>query len=252
MTSLPRVQRFVPPDPDKQAAVAADLARVREEFVAARLAAEPARRKAIADGPQVRDIDAALACGCSCHPRPADSTHHDGGMSCPCQLTDEQRAASREEFLAALASLTQEEESFQNDLQERVARAADRLQVDVRYLGGAAPFVIRGVADGRGFYLRERHDLWSVVIAPDDDPGADPWGLDHRVPVIEVASGASDSLEIGGRFDHVHALEVAVEAVRLFLLRRSCAHVNAQRFCPDCGVQTTQAAAWQVHVRTDD
>lgn len=236
---------------EQQAEWAAEAAKMRADHAANKTAQEPARRAALAAGPTLRDLEAAVDCVCSCHPRPADMRLHDGGISCPCQLTDEERAESLEELLGLLSEASIGRESYETEMRRRADEAAARLGAEVRGIGGAAPFVIRGVVDGRGFYLRERHDLWSVVIAPDDEPLADPWSRDREVPVIEVASGESVALEKEGVFDAVHALEVAVNAVKLFLLRRSCSHENAARFCPVCGVEMSQADAWRIEARRD-
>ena len=251
MTNLPRVEKSIPVSAEQQATWAAEAAKMRADHVARQLAEEPARRAAIAAGPALRDLEAAVTCFCSCHPRPADPRLHEGGVSCPCQLTDAERAESLESLRGVLSESSAVQESYDSDMRRRAHDAALRLQVELRDIGGAAPFVVRGVADGRGFYLRERHDLWSVVSAPEDDPSADPWSRDHKVPVIEVASGDSRSLEQDGVFDPVYAFEVAVNAVRLFLLRRSCAHENAGRFCPACGVEVSQADAWRIEARRD-
>lgn len=251
MTNLPRVEKPVPVSAEQQALWAAEAAKMRADHAASQLAEEPARRAAIAAGPALRDLEAAVTCFCSCHPRPADPRLHEGGVSCPCQLTDAERAESLESLRGVLSESSEAQESYETEMRRRVDEAATRLGAEIRDIGGAAPFVIRGVVDGRGFYLRERHDLWSVVIAPDDDPLSDPWARDREVPVIEVASGESATLEKEGVFDPVHALEVAVNAVRIFLLRRSCQHENAVRFCPDCGVDVAQADAWRIEARRD-
>jgi len=249
MNTVPRVRQWAPLPAEKQTELADEARKIRESFAAAKVAQEPARRAVVATGPTLRDVEAAVDCVCSCHPRPADPGLHAGGAACPCQLTDEERSESLEELLVVLTETAFSEPSRESDLRSDADETAARLGVEVREIGGAAPFVIRGVVDGRGFYLRERHDLWSVVIAPDDDPLADPWVLDRSVPVIEVVSGDSGALEQEGVFDPVHALEVAVNAVRLFLLRRSCAHELAARFCPVCGVETVQADAWRIEAR---
>jgi hypothetical protein len=251
VTNLPRVEKPVPVSAEQQALWAAEAAKMRADHAASQLAEEPARRAAIAAGPALRDLEAAVTCFCSCHPRPADPRLHEGGVSCPCQLTDAERAESLESLRGVLSESSEAQESYETEMRRRVDEAATRLGAEIRDIGGAAPFVIRGVVDGRGFYLRERHDLWSVVIAPDDDPLSDPWARDREVPVIEVASGESATLEKEGVFDPVHALEVAVNAVRIFLLRRSCAHDKAGRFCPACGVEVAQADAWRIEARRD-
>lgn len=241
----------MPASAEQQAEWAAEAARMRADHVASKAAQEPARRAALAAGPSLRDVEAAVACSCSCHPSPADQRLHEGGAACPCQLTNEERAESLEKLLVSLSETGVGQESYETEMRLRADEVAERLGIELRDIGGAAPFVIRGVVDGRGFYLRERHDLWSVVIAPDDDPAADPWTLDRSVPVIEVASGASSDLEQDGIFEPAHVLEVAVDAVRLFQLRRSCTHENAARFCPTCGVAMSQADAWRIEARRD-
>lgn len=249
--SIPRIEQYLPPTPEEQEGMQDEIAKLRTDLAAARIAQEPARRAALAAGPQLRDLEAAVACGCSCHPRPADLNLHQGGVACPCQLTAEERKESFNDLLGILSEASASEASYESDMRRRADEAAQGLNVEIREIGGGAPFVIRGVVDGRGFYLRERHDLWSVVISPDDDPLLDPWTLDRSIPVIEVASGDSVALERDAVFDPVYALEIAVNAVRIFLLRRSCRHENAARFCPDCGVEMSQADAWRIEARRD-
>lgn len=225
---------------------------MRARLAADRAAQEPARRALLVSGPTLKDLEAAVACGCSCHPRPADLGLHAGGVSCPCQQTDSERAELLEQVLSVLRDGGTEGTVGDSSSRVLAEEVAARLGVELREIGGGAPFVVRGVVDGRGFYLRERHDLWSVVIAPDDDPLADPWVLDRSFPVIVVASGEIGALETDGVFDPVHAFVVAVDAVRLFLLRRSCNHVDAVRFCPTCGVELVRAESWRIEARRED
>lgn len=106
---------------------------------------------------------------------------------------------------------------------------------------GMAPFVITGVVEGRFFYLRERHDVYRVAMAPDDDPLADIWKNYDRAD-ITVATGVSDDfLDEQGTFAALAAFRLAVNAVRVALRRRNCVHQTAEGtwFCPDCGVQLT-------------
>ncbi|MGH3444566.1 MAG: hypothetical protein ACRDPB_04250, partial [Nocardioidaceae bacterium] len=66
----------------------------------------------------------------------------------------------------------------------------------------AAPFVITGRVDGRGFYLRERHGSYTVTVASDDDPGADPWGRPADQMTLDIAEGdESDLLDSNGGTD---------------------------------------------------
>lgn len=247
MSPVPYVHRWVPPT-DAEMEETRRQQQLSARLDAARVASEPARRKALAAGPVLRDLPAALDCSCACHPRPADPALHDGGASCVCQMTRAERAARLQDLFAAFRD--DEHVDHVERERRRVEAAATRLGVHLDEVGGAAPFVVRGRVDGRGFYLRERHDRWRVVIAADGDPTEDPWSAPAAAATIVVAEGVSDELEDGDRFDQVRAVEVAVGAVRLFLLRRSCTHDRAARFCPACGVEMADAAAWRL--RSDD
>ncbi|SDX57128.1 hypothetical protein SAMN05660209_00732 [Geodermatophilus africanus] len=121
--------------------------------------------------------------------------------------------------------------------QALAARAAE-LGVRARIAVDGAPFVLAGTVDGRGFYLRERHGLWRVTIAPDEDPGVDPWTAGPSVPTLDIADGDADRLLVKGGFDVTRALDVAGGAVRSFLRQQACAHgraLSGDRFCPVCG-----------------
>lgn len=247
VNAIPHINRWTPPTAEEQAAARAETARMRAEHDAARAAARPLKAVMLAAGPALRDPEAALDCMCSCHPRPADTGLHDGGTTCGCQLTKSERVAAFNELLQVLHEVSEDEESDADSLQQRADEAATRLGIELDHIGGYAPFVIRGRVDGRGFYLRERHDMWRVVLAPDESPEADPWSADPEMTTITVASGDSDEFTVDGYFDPIVALECAVDAARLFLLRRRCDHATAQRFCPVCGVETAHAARWRIH-----
>ena len=52
---------------------------------------EMARRQLLeVESGNVRDLDAAATCECSCHPRTGDPNRHGGGL-CQCQWTDHER-----------------------------------------------------------------------------------------------------------------------------------------------------------------
>jgi hypothetical protein len=248
--SVPYIRQWTPPSPDRQAALRAENEARRAEFAARRAAEAPARRAVLETGPPLRDIDVAMGCSCGCHPRPASVEVHDGGTTCPCQRTPAERKAALARFFAASAEVGEKLAEHNAQRDARVAEAVERLDVELFSLGGAAPFVIRGRVDGRGFFLRERHDVWRVEIAADDTPDVDPWTLPATDATIVVASGDSDDLCVDGRFDEVRALCVAVDSVRLFLLRRDCAHDGAARFCPHCGVDVADADRWRLHTAT--
>jgi hypothetical protein len=246
----PHVRRFVPPSEEEAARLRAGFERRRAEMDAARVAGRPARRAAVLAGPALRDADAAVDCLCGCHPRPAEVDLHDGGRSCPCQLTDAERAEQRRAWLASwgeLAANVDDDEQSESEQAAAFADAAAALGVEARIRAWAAPFVIVGLCDGRGFYLRERHGSYRVVIAPDDDPGSDPWAAAPTDPSIDVAAGDENELADHGAFSPATALRVAVEAVRSALARNACVHrrVDAEPYCPSCGVRIDEADAWR-------
>lgn len=225
----------------------ADLERERSAQEAFAAANRARQRALLSVGDSVRDIEAALACQCSCHPRV--SAIHGGGATCPCQLSSEERAERVEEAFKILLTL-REPDDERSEREATFAACAAALGVEIRSYGGMAPFTIHGVVDGRAFWFRERHDLWRVEIAPDEQPLADLEQV-HAFSVIVVGEGGSEDLEQGNAFD-VAALQVACDAVRLFLLRRECVHEThllggaAARFCGACGVEIASATRWRV------
>lgn len=199
----------------------------------------------------VRDIEAAMACGCSCHPTVADL--HRGGATCPCQLTAEERQAKRAAALAELTRISeaqsQQYEQTRHARDSAIRTRAEELDVVVTSWGGMAPYVLRGVVDGRAFFLRERHDMWRVEIAGDDRPDIDPW-TDRDGDSIVVAEGVSDVFDHAvneGTFFDVAILDTAVSAVRSFLQRRSCPHDRAETYCPRCGVAMSRRDVWRTY-----
>lgn len=133
---------------------------------------------------------------------------------------------------------------------ERFAAHAAALGVTATVVHPAEPFVITGVVDGRGFYLRERCDLYRVTVASDQEAAADPWSLPADRLMLDIASGGIEDLcGPDGQFDKTLALSVAVDAVRTFLHRRSCRHLGLRgagvEFCATCGVRLTEAHVWR-------
>lgn len=246
----PHVHRFVPPSEDEAAEARAEHERRRAERETAREAARPARVAAISAGPPLRDVEAAVDCMCSCHPRPADPDRHGGGHSCPCQETEAERSTRMEslrELLNELAGDHAAQERHFEAQQDLVATEAKALGVEARIEVWGAPHVLVGVCDGRAFYLRERHGSYRVTIAPDDAPGSDPWVAEPTETSIDIAAGDDHELEDDAGLSWVVALRVAVGAVRTASARNACAHrrVGSEPYCPTCGVRIDEAAAWR-------
>lgn len=243
----PIARRLVPLTEAERAEHAAEAARRRAEVAAARTAGEPARRAAILAGPPLRDVDAAVACRCSCHPRPADPDRHDGGATCSCQLTPEERRQIRDELFADLPDDGGYWDEVHGRLEADLAAEAAALGVEATLTATFAPFVITGTCDGRAFYLRERHGSYRVTIATDDDPTADPWRAEASVPSIDVAGGDEHELCDADGLSGAVALRAAVDAVRTTLARSRCTHrTDAGPYCPGCGVALVEADAWRL------
>lgn len=130
-----------------------------------------------------------------------------------------------------------------------LAAEADVLRVSARIEVWAAPFVIVGSCDGRGFYLRERHGSYRVTIAGNDDPSSDPWKAEPTETSIDVAAGDEAELRDNhGVESAAVSLRVAVAAVRTTVARDTCPHaiVTNGPYCPTCGVLLADAGHWQL------
>ncbi|CAN5700209.1 hypothetical protein BH18ACT2_BH18ACT2_09220 [soil metagenome] len=234
-------------DAEEVAAARADADRARRVRADARLAAAPARRAAIATGPALRDIAAAVDCHCACHPHPADLDLHDGGSTCGCQLTPQERRAQWDTVMGSWPKPTNEELRERAVAEAAFAEAAAELDVTAHVELSMCPFVIVGNCDGRGFYLRERHGEWRVTIAGEGEPAVDPWGSTPDRLTIDVAAGDEGELvDADGRFSDVAALRIAVGCVREAVLRDACAHDgDSGTYCCACGVPMAEAMAWR-------
>ncbi|MGH3721544.1 MAG: hypothetical protein ACRDRI_22395 [Pseudonocardiaceae bacterium] len=242
-----RRRQLLPPSPQEQARRAEETAAWRVERARRDAERRPARLAAVRAGPPVRDPDAAADCRCGCHPKPADPELHDGGLACGCQLTAEERKQAWAEFAEQLDGMGVNAGIKTGEAE--LARHAQELGVSARWRLVAAPFVITGNVDGRGFYLRERHGSYCVTIAPDDDPAADPWELPAERTTLDIADGEDEDFTgPDGCVDVARALTVAVHAVRTFLARRECEHQQPtdprQLFCSWCGIRLAEADEW--------
>ncbi|GCD19292.1 hypothetical protein CTKZ_08540 [Cellulomonas algicola] len=118
-----------------------------------------------------------------------------------------------------------------------ITDAARRLGVDARQLIPAAPWVITGTVDDRAFYMRERGDQYTIVIASDEEPTVQPWGRpDARA--ITVRTGDADDIYIGTPPDYGRAMDFIVGVIRQHLRRASCPHPHrsGDRYCAACGI----------------
>lgn len=229
------------PDPS----VVGDVDALRQKVEQDRQAAAPARRAALDAGPALRDSDAADACLCSCHPRGEDRALHDGGVSCPCQQSPQERSASRERLFAVLAELSAAQDVRAQAEQAAVAAAAADLGLAQVSAGGAAPYQVEGVCDGLFFVLRERHGQFDVRV-PDEQAGPDADPREAQVGYYRIAAGDAEQL-YGDRDDLARPVYVAARAVRRYLARLSCTHAHTpagSRVCCGCGMELVDAARW--------
>lgn len=118
-----------------------------------------------------------------------------------------------------------------------------RLDVSARWV--LWPVLIGGEVDGRGFYLHHPSGSpYEVAIAPDEDPTTPHWEWEPGHPPTVIASGPINDLCGGhGGVDQFVTLDVAVDAVRRYLLRASCEHETPRspdhRYCGRCGTRIT-------------
>lgn len=181
------------------------------------------------------DAEAAARCECACHPRPGGRIHPDG--TCPCQLTAQEREERRTALEQALEAVHSENAQLSAQRELTLAQVAGELGVEAAEEVPAAPWVITGVVDGRGFYMRERWDAYSIVIAPDDRPGLDVWSAIGEPGLLVHEGTVSDLLDPGGQIDYRVALPFVVDVIRSELRRRTCPHPSGpgDQFCPRCG-----------------
>ena len=237
MTIEGRPQHWTPPSEEEQAASRDRIGAYRRKREVAAERSAPVRRRLLETGPPLRDVDAALACHDSCHPTVDVTDHHQGGTTCTCQQSEEERAEHRRRFFEDrpridLGTRWQEQRADAD-------RVAAELGVEVEQIGGLAP-QITATVDGRSFSLRARHEVFSLVLAPEHDPGLftggdSCWGVGE----IEIATGDED--ELGS---WAEALAFCVRRVRDHLRQRGCDHVLASesgattfRFCPRRGAR---------------
>ena len=216
----------------------ADAARERAERVAG-------RRLLLQCVPgDLRDLDAAAECECSCHPQPGRPATHPGEM-CVCQLSAAELEARRDRGKVALGQLREMFKPVQEQHARELAEAAERLQVQVQQILPGAPWVLVGAVDGRRFSLRERWGEWTLTIAPADDPDLDPWGAPESAAAITIASGSDTDLYIGTPPDYGKAVTFVVATIRAYLRRQTCPHPHsaADRYCPACGIPLVDEAA---------
>ncbi len=180
------------------------------------------RRRLLEAGPPLRDVDAALACHDSCHPRVDTTDRHWGGTTCACQRTEEELAEGRRRFLEDWPGL--DLGTRWEDERAEADRIADDLGVQIRQIDGLAPFQITATVDGRSCYLRTRHEFFSLVLAPEHDPALFT-DADARSGVgeVEIATGDEDGL--GPSW--AASLMFCVRRVRDHLRQQGCYHVVA-------------------------
>lgn len=238
----PKIRQLIKPTSEEEATRSLLWETERAQRDQARANQRPYRRAVLELGPLLRNIDAAVDCFCGCHPRPAQLETHDGGTTCPCQLNETERQQQWDELFSTPWEPDPDEIEHERLRDVAFQETAERLNVQAHVAVSAAPFVISGIVDGRAFYMRERHGHYRVTIAHDDNPLVDPWTSDAAIPTIDIAAGSEAEFYDGtATFREDIALTTTVNSIRIYLLRRDCAHEpptdHAHRFCRQCGIQ---------------
>ena len=236
----PKVRQLVRPSPEDQATRSQEWDIEQAQRDQKRINERPRRRAVIELGPPLRDIDAAVECHCGCHPRPAELETHDGGVLCACQQTPAEREA-----------LWNEIEDFEPDPElveeqrmrtEELEHEATRLGVQANVRVEAFPFVIGGVVDQRGFYMRERSGSYRITIASDDTPLDDPWSSDAEVPTIDIAVGSeAEFRDETGTPSQTLARQITVQSIRT-IFSAATAHTKHPPTPPTVSVGTAASS----------
>lgn len=181
---------------------------------------------------ELRDVEAALACQCTCHLRrfgqPADD-FHDGGATCSCQMTSDQRRAARDDWLAELdrfhASAAGKALAVSTRrAREQAAAEASRLGMSITIESQFVPLAISGTMRDTTFWFRERRGSWRLHV--DGPEGA------------EIASGVSDPTP-------ADAVALIFDHLDRYRRGRNCEHaVTAPDdvFCRHCGQRRIRPA----------
>lgn len=191
------------------------------------------RRKLLETGPPLPNVEEALKCNCTCHPRPADPMLHNGGTTCGCQYTEEENKIRTEKTLKSLRKIWKNNNFDSDELFTKAKEYSDSLNIKLDSYGGVAPFVITGNIDGYNFYLRERHGYYRIVVAGEDDPHSDVW-RDQPVDALVVGEGSEH--ELGSTYEDVEtSISLIANTIRTFLAQKECSHILGNNYCPSCG-----------------
>ena len=225
-----------------------------------------ARAEAVLDGFFLhRHRESDDVCSCDCHPRLAETDHHDYGSNCPCQQTAEERKASFDGWMAEMDAYWGSPEGQAIRARELAEEAAlqnwlvGRPGVVITSHGGWAPEQWRGSVDHHSFYFRERHDHWRIELdlGPsgrfchvwkggdlDDEDNMELREIDEGDVIAEGTTG----VDLYGRtpLERAHFI---VDTIRAHLRRQACTvHVDRRddlevllaeplEWCPVCGVR---------------
>lgn len=206
----------------------------------------------------LRDVEAALDCFCSCHQRKfgefankgytiGDTYHeplHQGGATCKCQWTEEEREEKRKEFREVLNDIhKRQEESGLNAARQRDRETAEDLALangfsEYKFLSSACPLQFEGTYKGDYVYFRERHERWRLQRDP-EKPDQSEW------PGTVIARGDEADIRpdegwIEGEGDGpvTKAVKTALERLDAHERATGCTHIRATEddvFCRDCG-----------------
>lgn len=190
----------------------------------------------------LRDLDAAAECGCGCHPQVGRRVH--GDALCPCQMSQGELRAWQEQTSSQLVAARAEFTPIREMNEASLAAAASEHGVRASEESPGAPWIIRGLVDGRAFYMRERWDRYIIAMAAADRDDVDPWGSRADSGSLTIQTGTLDELDSDGQVDYAKALSVIVGAIRSHQRRVACTHRHGSgdRYCSACGLALVDPA----------
>ena len=186
-----------------------------------------------------QEIEAIMACFCRCHPKAGDGSIH-FQEKCRCEMSSEEIGLQREINYAKFSNIISRSEgeiAKEKKRKEEIEIFAEKTGLDLKYIGGAIPFVIRGVYRGRAFYLREREEEYRIEISSLENPMEDPYLASEDQGSLVCAEGLIGEL-YQGKYSEFTILRTVISMLEDIFILEGCTHQGREsldRFCRKCG-----------------